>query len=347
MFSNVPYLIGNKYLRDHQYWPTVTRAEYLALNGYPPNSPIGNRNIDLAYPIGVNLDTIQALMWKVKEWSIDPTSMALQFMAEDAPVVSADDLAIINQATSFPGFKFERLRLIPPNGSTTENIPNEGAILADWRNQPLVDDYWPPARTIPRWKTLRNQGHFGFNVEADCTWDGFFSAPIGLSGPPITDYNHTKFSPASESGTGGRLRFSMSSGYVIYNSTTQLFYPRIEVTAVAPIPSLTILQRISKTMQSLPVVQTVDPVSVGEFPEIHTGTVTFVIGATSFDIPVGYRDLNANPYVLHDPEQTVERTITGSLDITVTATKFWPYSNTLGQPVYDATTGAQINNPFA
>lgn len=34
-------------------------------------------------------------------------------------------------------------------------------------------------------------------------------------------------------------------------------------------------------------------------------------------------------------------------EFTAIATKFWPYKNKSGQPVYDTTSGAQINDPFA
>lgn len=34
-------------------------------------------------------------------------------------------------------------------------------------------------------------------------------------------------------------------------------------------------------------------------------------------------------------------------DLVIAPTEFWEYRNSLGQPVYDASTGAQINDPFA
>lgn len=338
---NIPYLIGDKLGRDHQFWPTVSRARLYEL--YDAVSPIEQLRMEMQYPIGVDLKTIQALMWRVREWSVEASGWSMRFMAEDVPVLSADDLAIEIVSGATPAFTFRRQRKNPSSG-VPEDISDELGILSHWDNDILPGDKIAPARNIGFWKTLRNLGTSEGNAtwadDALVTYDYSFDIPVFLTGTPPGEYNHAKFGEPG-SGTGGSLIIYMLFDYVIYDQG--LFWPQIFFGAGAQLP-ITVTGRIPPRFVTFPPNPIVDPVvAFGGAPESAGELTINITGVGSLIIPIVLFG-DDTPYSFTDA--TVERTLDGSLTLEVNSSKFWRFKNGAGQNVYNADTGAQEHSPI-
>jgi hypothetical protein len=84
-------------------------------------------------------------------------------------------------------------------------------------------------------------------------------------------------------------------------------------------------------------------VSAGaEATDQFPATLTVSAGiAADFDVP-----LQVNFSIGRGPSG-VPSAPSGTGDLTLEAVEFWPYKNRLGQDVYDTSSGAEINDPFA
>lgn len=83
--------------------------------------------------------------------------------------------------------------------------------------------------------------------------------------------------------------------------------------------------------------------SIRSLPVAGSGTLTVdPVIAPTFDIPMVCGG-TLSAINLGDPDTSS----TGNCEFDLRAVEFWPYQNSLGQPVYDTLTGEQINDPFA
>lgn len=344
---NVPYLVGDKYKRDHQIWPTITRAELLALTG--GDTPANNRTLELEHPIGVNLDTIQALILRVVEWEIDSSDFAASFGAYFAPVVDQSDIATLNTGGSTPAFTFRIQRLEPTPSTVARDVTDEQDFLAEWRDYTLPKDFVPPARTIPIWKTLRNLGvsrGFSNGVDNDSLVAAANPEAITSGFSFSEPYDHAKFGEAG-AGIGGLMVMFMAAGYIVFDPVTGLFYPPLFFGGIggsggARLP-LQQANRPGFLFQLLPA----DPIVPQSPPDIQCGFLTITFGATGvgeINIPIGH--------VFEDPPVPVPDGLmipgqSGSLDLSMFPTKYRKFKNTLGEDCYDENDGHQLHDPFA
>lgn len=358
----ISYLIGNKFDRDVQYWPTITADELFALFAPPgpppgPATPAFLRALELEHPIGMNVDQIDLMSWRVREWTMGASTWAASNVALDEPLITPDDFAVLNDSGTTPEFKFRIQRLVPMS-SALRDITDERDNLAEWRNHPVIGDYFPPNRTEPMWKTLRNYGVQGVFGEAGngspdpaLVTDNFnFTDPVVLVGEP-QPYNHAKFAPASGSVSNGNIVVVAMADYVIYNTALKLFFPRLILNTLLPV------FRAGRNGTSFSLLPAVPVGAAPVNPDIPCGNLTIKFGPTADDlvVPIGLiqgggrgRDTPyTGLYPLTLEPWSVQNTRTGSFDLTMTATKFWPFLNSLNQPCYDQTSGVQTNDPFA
>jgi len=344
---NIPYLVGDKFGRDDPFWPTRAKSEIV-----PPADPVAQRNFEALYPLALNVAQIECLMWRVREWTVGASAWSASSPAFDVPVVSQDDIAKLNDSGTTPAFTFKEQRYNALPSSVVRAVTDERDRLAEWLDYTLPKDYHTftgPPRTIALWKTLRNLGvgHLSsswppglppWTFDSDPNWNGYADPnAIAYSYNFTEPYNHTKFGE-SGSGTTGILRFTLLAGYTIYDPVLKLFYPPIQLITTLPYART---GRPGVAFYLLP--QSPSPVPPGYNPDVLCGTFSLVLPADAGTITCTIARDRGPIW----PGPGTAPLPTGSFSLTMTATKFWPYKNSLGQPVYDATSGAQINNPFA
>lgn len=133
----VPYLVGNKLGRDHQFWPVV-------------DSPF-----DDADQLGsVNLATLMQIAWRVREWTVSAGTMHYEWTSGGTHYVFDG---------SWDEFTFGVARAVNPDyppGDPYILAEHEGHILGPVSSQPI------PITTVlghvvDKWNTLRNYGVVG------------------------------------------------------------------------------------------------------------------------------------------------------------------------------------------
>lgn len=347
---NVPYLVGDKYQRDHGYWPTVLRSEYLelVLGG---TDPVLVRLMNGLYPIGLTLEQMMGLFWRVRTWKIAGASFAINTTVTDDPV-TPDDFAVRHDTGTTVDFSFDTKRRQTPADSVPQiDLTSERDTLADWRNHPLKKDYYPPSLVtptpVPLWKTLRNVGiQDAANYNRDDPENPFliritdsftYSVPLVLEGDPILVVNPMKFSAGSV--MVDPPRFFMSNDYVLYDPNAKLFYPKMFL----GFGGFLVFNLMKDEAPATP--GTID---------VLCGQLSVSFGSTgipSFQVPIIRTANEINTYSGHYPGEDrnwkVGLETTGSFNLTMTPTKFWPYMNGLGEFCYDANDGHQIHDPFA
>lgn len=358
---NVPYIVGNTFKRDHQYWPTKTREELWDL--YSITSDTQKRNLELTYPIALNRKQLQVLMWKVREWTVAASTFETIRVQRDEPVVEPiNNLAIMTVNGTTPEFNFKIRRYLRSPSTDVRDLTDERDILGEWRNRPQVADYYYPPGPfdpIPIWKTLRNMGvsrglddpdyaqapSAGISFswawsESDWTCDG------GTCPAHTGDYNHTVFGEDGAS-TGGQLIFFMLYDYVIYDPDADTFYPQIFIQC--QLPTLMPNGRTGVFLNTVPVTRIVAP----EYPDIPVGTLTVDLadsGADNFTIPIAL--VGINPARLTGSfiagAWSAANTASGTFNLALNATAFWPFLNKQGELLFDGTSGAPTGaDPFA
>lgn len=336
---NVPYLVGNTFGRDYQMWPTLLRSEFLTLLG---GDTVDTRRIaDVERPLGIPLDAMQMLSWRVKEWQIPATSFAAAGIRFDLPGSGCgfDNAVHFTLAGNTPAFNFQIHRKIPTSPGF-RNVTDEKDILGPWDDQPLRNDFFYPGGLnppIPIWKTLRNAGS---TAEADRDL-------ITIAETLIEPYNHSLFSPRTSVDFDENFTlFEFLRNYVIYDPDEKKFYPPINLNYTDNFPAA------GTSMWEaflIPSVRHETP----EFPDVSYGTLTInfgMSGVSSVTVPLGRlgdRQLTAAEILDGCTiPGSPDRGPAGGMDIVMNAISFWPFQNSLGQAVYDATDGHQIANPF-
>lgn len=176
----IPYLVGNKPVRDHQYWPLI-------------DSEI----VDAYQLIVAELQTLLHIAWRVREWTISGGTMSFEW--HTTPGNPATPLRSVSG--SWDEFTMEMKRMLE-DMSDTRDVTDERDILGP-----------PTDSSISDWLTLRNVGVQG---STPGTWTsptlpsfsgdvvgGFFGAagtydpdrkvfapPFGLTGTALRAGNH-------------------------------------------------------------------------------------------------------------------------------------------------------------
>lgn len=349
MRNRVAYPVGNTNGRDHQYWPTLTKEQAFALGLYS-DTVVGHYRMALDYPIAMTLAQIQIMSWRVLEWKVDAAAWTASEAAFDVPVAGQDDIAELNDTGTLPEFRFRIQRRTPGTGVPVD-VTDEADMLSDWSDWQLKGDFIPQTFAgVPVWKTLRNLGvSQGFSNGVNAT--GLVAAPdptMILGAFNFTEpYNHVKF---GESGTftGGKLVIFTMAGYIIYDPVLHLFYPPLLFSFSGATLPLIRAGRAGTIFNLLPLVPPpLPPPEEGFDPPIPCGFFTIEFGSAGPDQVSCqvYRTAVANAAGSGPP--LIVPPSTGSLDLTMSPTQWWPYRTSGGLPVYDTTTGAQIRDPFS
>lgn len=133
----IPYLVGNKLGRDHQYWPTVDLefddADYLG---------------------SINLATLMQIAWRVREWTISAGTMHYEWTSGGTDYVfdgAWDEFIIAMARAANPDF---------PPGDPYILVENEGQILGPVSSSP-IPILNVHGHVVDKWNTLRNFGVIG------------------------------------------------------------------------------------------------------------------------------------------------------------------------------------------
>jgi hypothetical protein len=363
MSFNIPFRVGDTLGRDHQYWPTLTREQWVALTypGGDPTNPTIINQTDEAYPIGVDLKTIMAMTWLVREWTIPAAAFSGVVNIVDGPIPSPGEVGIetITGAT----LQITCRTQVAPDPTTDGQLRDcrhELDIVGPWANAPLPGDYTTTLTPTPIFKTSRNHGidplgsinavlatgnaalYSGYYQNSDMVANSVVSDSVPPFFPGLfLSYTNSEF---VKTGT-----VSMFRDYILYDADTQLFYPPIAAGFGAAGTNIDgrgdRVTAFGIGCRVLPVTRHVPPVS--GFPDVVVGhfTIGGMYGLSDLVLPLGY--FGGRPYT---PDEIAAGMIvpTVSFGFDMTATQFWPYQNTLGQAIYDATTGAPTgNDPFA
>lgn len=312
---NVPYLVGDKVNRDHQYWPVVSPAEFLSFAGAPPR---------LA---GITRDTLLAMTWRVKTWELSGH-------------VSATVPASPNGAGGYPGLPVTFDWDLPTTDELS--VPLRYSLAVAAKEVDIIADAFLPYTGIPekdKFFGLRNRGFSldfssgvpPVSITVSGPNAGYYLGYTGLSNP----FNAFMAPPSYISIfltdiVGGTVPPTVYKGreFVVYDSTAGLFYPFTDFKGL-------ILGGGGTNGQGIEFY--VDPTGLGNLNIDPLVT-------PAMDLPMKVDGSLVNAFVAHpfpDP------TSFGIAEFQMTATEFWPYTNTLGQPVYDTSTGALLHDPFA
>lgn len=135
----IPYLVGNKLGRDHQYWPAID-LEF----------------DDADYAFSVNLATLMQMAWRVREWTVSAGTMSYTWLF--TPGDPGSELTFVG---SWSEFTMEVRRAENPDwpgsGDFYFTAANEGEILGPASSSPILV-LNALGHVVDKWHTLRNLG---------------------------------------------------------------------------------------------------------------------------------------------------------------------------------------------
>lgn len=273
---NVPYLVGNKFQRDHQYFPTdlVTTEDFR----------------------DITLETMMQMAWLVREWTISAGNFS--FNGVDSHFSGQTWF----MSGSWSEFKItmKRHSATFPEDGTYRDVKDERDILG-----PSDSSFISPTP-----HTLLNSGVFGG------------AAGTGTFRQPADNFpGATTFGGTSGNILGGRIGF---------NATTKEFNPNSAtyVTGLFTFP-------------------VAEPRAEVSFSPKEGATGSFKLFNSVIDPDNPIIESGMQVIGVHTPNHVNEGNGTVSA-ITMKATKWWQYSNSLGQPIYDENTGQPTGaDPFA
>lgn len=271
----MPYMVGNIFERDHQYWPS--------------QSDSGETFTD------VTLATLMQMAWRVREWTV--TAGSFSFSG-------------INPFTTVPwsmsGSWDEFLVTIKKQGPT---FPDDG-IYVDVVDEREILGRSDGSFLSPAPHTLLNAGTFGVT---ELNGGVYMEPSPGTPGAiPVSIVRANLLGDIAVLFNAATREFNTQNGFVSYFFASQPAAPRAEVTV-----------ELVETGSAFRLFNSqIDPID----PIVTCGLEV-----------IGRHTASPSP---NEGTGTVS-------DITITATRWWPYRNSLGQPVYDESTGAQIADPFA
>jgi hypothetical protein len=308
MGFNTPYIVGNTLNRDHQHWPTVSPALATTI--------LSQGNLLEPFQTGerpaCTLAQILALVWRVKEWHFSGTWSASGHDGFGSQTFSS---TIDNSIQSKAIFKTAYPEELGGVSATIHDVVFEPFLASEGLFSSILSPtsvhYYLTDYAVPR----RNYG---------------LISPVAGPIQPVS-YLKTTRSPG---GAGkaffflfGDARFddpftpgpigANPRGLDIVTFAADVFGPMLVFHESATAGTIIF------TCQT--------PFS----PLVSNATLTVVPGAAvaaTFTAPL----------IISVGTPAILDSHTSSL--TMTAAKFWPYQNSLGQPVYDETTGDQIND---
>lgn len=318
----IRHIAGNTSGRDHIFWPTILRTEALAFFGGTPDDQ--QRSVDYTWPVAVNLDVMMQMCWRVREWRLNASSFSYvgAFSGGDYWSMDANLPEMI--------LKMRRVKspAVPPPNSLRE-VTDEQDILGP------ASDVGINPNSLSNAGTLCGNGDdipYGGadSVSDDITLDyELFDVPL-----PYPEISETK-----DYGT------LLCGGYVIFDPSTGNFLPQFFIRGefrknylVQAIYGDPIVR--FKTLSPTPNAPPAPYVGFGNSFDVPQGTLTIinpVIGQPNITLPMG---------IIGDQPFFGTEGGAGSVNLTMTPIRWWPYENGAGDPVWDETTGAQVGDPF-
>lgn len=317
----VPYPVGNRAGVDHTFWPAISRAEFVAkfvAVGFTTNQ--AKRITDRLCPVPVTLDQLMAMAWRVREWTVDASTF---------------DYTGLGRVQT-PGADFWTLHADIPEISVTMKRVKSPPDIPPLRDVTDEQDILGPATDadlglggIDPWKTLRNAGVLGQTEPGEVSASSDATPPYAFS--------------------GGSAGAGMLGNYVIYDPDPGMFYPPISVSGFFSVLTDTGTGQttgVQAQYYALPVTPTAppDPAPPGGIAgDVQQGTLTISGIGADIVIPLGMFGEGAGSA----PPIGFPDGGSGSIDIAMAPVAWWPYKNSVGLPVYDAATGAQLVDPFS
>lgn len=264
---------------------------------------------------GISLLQALACAWRVKRWNVGGTaSIGLHTVINRTSPTRVEDYTV---ASSF-SFSDQPMPMLKDDG----NLATREQHIVEVSNQSEVYGF----------VGLRNGG---FQLHTG----GVFSPPpprlfVNETSTYTFDKSPPEFYDPPQSGTEtGTFSQLLQLDFLMFGNTTNreyvgfdsnLFYPFIQASGLLfPHHAAQISFQIQSAGSNGTL--TVDPVV-----------------ATSFTLPVKIDGF----YV--GSGTGISNTVTSAgIALTMTADQFWPFANSVGDPVWDGATGAQINDPFS
>ena len=361
--KRIPWLGGNSLQRDCVHWqrrfyknpPHYTQLLYIGNDPTPvvPLSFAGVHHLNTE----MQLDDIMALVWRVQEWTIAGTlgaSSSYNMAADESgfnysliwnSVVQRAYWDIASAGTFIPKIVDDEQKLF-------------GAAAPD-QLRPFVD---APRQYPDLYLSDQMSVDSGFDAlinvtpaTPSCVFTNTGSPPFGpvtfpitsvgvgltsnedADGPVTSAYDRTNHK-LSALDIGLSIEFSTLGGF---NSKTGApLQPDGFLTANQQNPrfsgSVDHIEFYFHTGETDTTIFTPSEVKISIVPD----ALTIKLGSLTFKRAMTFvaNDLHSNVNVAD---------FAATAALTLTATKFFPFQNRLGQPVYDTATGAQINDPFS
>jgi len=317
MGKKIPVLIGNIRYRDHQLWPTVDPTVFAAVRtrGVTPIAAV-------EWNASLTLAQLMAVTWRVRAWeltgqwsaaSTDGTNTKSAVVTLLNTPVTAGWLWVENDFATYHGpitDEIDKMReAFSPVDHTTPLYMNDVGIITG-NHMPLHDFALVPNITPPNptvpFPTITMHGAFVFNGAPSATDE----SNIFLKFMRDFDASSNPFYTWQNQGA------DMIEFFDDADPTLIRFSPRISCTANA-------------------VFATNNQFFLGPSNSPNANIVIDPVVSAPFNLPVQIGDPNII-YSLTSHACTLK----------LTATAFFPFSDSQGNPVYDATTGAQLNDPL-
>lgn len=327
MSFRVPHLVGNTRLRDHGLFPTILRSELntkLIAQGLT-NTNERLRFIDRLWPVPVPLETIMQMTWRVREWRMEAGTFL--YTGSKSPTSTPGATWAMTATWEEFSLKAKRVKIPPNPGDPLRDVTDEQDLLG-----PYTD-----TTTTPEWKTLRHAGVRGFTDPNEIVVDVVDSDTGPETGPFVTPK--------------GAFEFIFFGDYTIYDPDTELFYPKLGLDALFinhtdfGMLGTSGPQAEFHTLSTAPIAPPLSAPAYGTASDVPQGTLTIInptIGEADIVIPLGmFGQAGGSAPPAWFPGGS------GSVAVTLTPIAWWPYKTSLGDPVYDTSTGAQVADPFA
>lgn len=316
--------------RHNGMFPTILRSELndkLIAQGLTDTDE-RLRAIDSGWPVAVNLETYMQMSWRVREWRIEAGSFIYTGSKSSAgtPPPGSPTWTLTSTFDPF-SVKPKRVKNPPDLDNPLRDVADERDLLG-----PYTD-----SNNMPEWKTLRNAGTLG-SVDPNTINVTRSDSDTGPDAGPFVQPE-------------GFFNTTIFGSYTIFDPDTGLFYPRLA---------------LDNTFQAFfdfgafgtsgvfagfyllstnPIAPPLPAPSFGIAGDVPQGTLTITglaEGEPDLVIPVGMNGRpggSAPPFFAHGGS--------GSVALTMSAIRWWPYATKAGAPVYDESTGAQLADPFS
>lgn len=306
-------------------WPTILRSELhqkLILAGHD-NSTERLRFIDSNWPVAVDLATIMQISWRVREWEL--SGSGLTFTGKK----NTSDTYNVTGSFSPCSIKTKRVKVPEDLDDPLRDATDERDLLGPSSDCPILI----PGGFAPEWPTLRNAGI------------------RGAADPDLIVVTRTD----SDSGVAtvlppfGFIESLIHGAYVIFDPDAEMFYPHMQIGGrfdafehfeLQTFGASVAFYLLSQNPQAAPL----PPPPSGLAADVPQGTLTIInpSGGSNIEVPIG---MFGGPGGTTPPLNLGGGS--GSLNLTLAPVTWWPYKNSLGQPVYDSATGAQLVSPFS